>query len=452
MLILNDDARRHFDDLARKILKLTKPRPPAQRSQPEPVTRDEREVRVLSASDIIPESLRMSLVDFRGKRSGLFFQAGDTSYAVEDEAMELFEKLVALLCRQRHLRQAVGPRLLSDALEDWLKGQLEGAVTREFSDWLFSRANASLEARTVAVPIENFQSESPFDFAGVRFDHSVMTKDMFDKVERDWITAKPDLEAEIRSASRRHRRWFQGQTCGVVTREADPDWAATGAAEMVDRALSAIRLFSPSAFVPGYKSFVGRVGRVLVPGDVTCEVVDGLPACITNAAADGYAQTQWFWSDEDRRRAIRVGLEDFERLLLKDALTELEAAVLRAVELLDDSVCCNELEKRSALAFTAAESLLVRNTSEPVQVMLGLRCGHLTRQDPDDRMWVDRTIKEAYALRSGYLHRGRRKIDEKALSDLHCVLVDTLAAVSRLTPSLKTREKFFEHLDRLIWS
>jgi hypothetical protein len=366
--------------------------------------------------------------------------------------MELFEKLVALLCRQRQLRQAVGPRFLSEALEDWLKGRLEGAVTREFSDWLLSRASASLEARTFVVPLENFRSESPFDFAGVRFDHSVMTKDIFDQVERDWITAKPDLEAEIRSASKRYRRWFHGQTCGVVTREADPHWAAAGAAEMVDRALSAMRLFSPSAFVPGYKSAVGRVGRVLVPGDVTCEVVDGLPACISNGVADGYAQTQWFWSDEDRRRALRVGLEDFERLLLKNDLTELEEALLRAVELLDDSVRCNELEKRSALAFTAAESLLVRNASEPVQVMLGLRCGHLTRQDPDDRMWVDRTIKEAYALRSGYLHRGRRKIDEKVLSDLHCVLIDTIAAVSRLTPSLSAREELFEHLDRLIWS
>lgn len=452
-LSIHPDAKARFDALAEEASALVVPWQPRPRlPSPAPITRDERHVEVIFAKDIESESMEVTAVDHSGRRLELQFVVGATSFTLSGEGLERLEQLHALLARQRKLYEAIGPRLLSDSLTDWLRARQSGASPPQFSDWLLQHVQGKIQPRTIVVPLENFRSQTPFTLGGVRFDHTVMTKAMFDEVEADWRQAKPEDAATIAVKVKKYRHWFQGQTCGIVTVEADASWAARSAAETVDRALTTLRLFSPSAFGARLKGSVGRVGRVFTPADVTCELANGRPTLIRDGVAEGYEQLQWTLSDEILAACWRVGLTDFDRLLVKDRLTELEEAVLEAVRLLDESVSSNAPHKRAALTLTAAESLFLQTDSEPIQVMLGLRCGHLVTSRAEDRMSLDRTIKTAYELRSGYVHHGRIKVDENRLSDLHCIVLDSLVAAARLCQTLTTRAELFEHLQQLIWS
>ncbi len=451
-LTIHDRAKIRFDELAEAVLSMVKPveavRPVAPRPPAKP---DERPMRVIAAEDIKVDSLVVSLVGIDGRRAGLQFMAEGKPYRLDGDGITYFEDLLEHLGRQRQLYQAVGPEFLSSNLREWLKAHLCKQTSSTFSEWFLERANASVQPRTIVIPLENFRPESAFDFGGVRFDPVAITKAMFDHVEAEWIAAQPDQETDIRHAHERYRRWFQGQTCGVVSLSAESRWAAHSAAEVLDRALWVLRLFSPSAFISEFKCAVGRVGRVFVPADVTCELIDGRPASISDGVAPGFERVQWPLSDQDRAVNMAAGMADLERLLLKDSLSELEEAVLQAVRLLDESVCCNAPHKRAALALTAAESLFLQNDSEPIQVMLGLRCGRLVGRTVPERIDIDGAIKSAYELRSAYLHHGRTKVDPAVLRRLHEILLDAVVAVSRLSQSLRSRAEMFAHLQSLVW-
>jgi hypothetical protein len=451
-LFIHEDARQHFNNIANEAHALAHPGTPPERTRLRPASlqTDERDIATISDEDLVPDSVRLSFVDLAGKRTGLYFTVGGAPYGLDGDGIERFEQLLSLLRRQRKLYMAIGPRLLSDSLVGWIGARLGGTTTPEFSDWLLERANATIQPRLVLVPLENFRSESAFDFAGVRFDHRVVTRAMFDAHEAEWRRQEPDRAMDIAVAIKRHRHWFQGQTCGIVSIDAEPGWASTSATELVRQAFSVLRLYSPSAFLPGYKCAVGLAGRVCVPGDVSCEFTNGQVGRIHDGTAEGFERVQWLLTDAARSVCMPAGLSVFEQLLLRDRPNELEEAVLHALRLLDESVCCNDLHKRAALALTAAESLLLQTDSEPIQVMLGLRCGRLTRRTATERLAVDRTIKHAYELRSGYVHHGRTEADPQLLKDLHCMLLDAFAAVSRLTQSLKTRVELFDRLQDLL--
>lgn len=419
-LTIHDDARKRFDQLADEVLATARPVPDLGIKPSPQHANDERHMMTLGPEQI--SEIRVENPIRTPDGIAMRFNVGDQAFELSPNAYTTLNILEQRLGGSRPIGTAVSPSFFHKKLMTWLRTRLSGQDNGPFSDHLLTEINRSIQHYRIAIPIPYLRIESSFALGAVTFDRGIFSKTVMDQWEADLPKDSPDDVSANAVVATRMRKTYQGHTCAVISVEAEPAFAAFSAAAAVDEALSVLRLFSPSAFVPTQHSLVGREGQVLLPGLSAWSLKDGRPSRSWEHTDDGYATIGWYLDDAALAQMRALGLPELERILLKDERTALDEAVMHACALLDESISCPDLKKKVALAFVAVESLLLENPSEPIQHVVAARCAYLVGRDPVSRMKLDALIKRAYALRSKYIHYGRSAFDPLLTAELTGVI------------------------------
>jgi hypothetical protein len=98
-------------------------------------------------------------------------------------------------------------------------------------------------------------------------------------------------------------------------------------------------------------------------------------------------------------------------------------------------------------ALVAVESLLLKNSTEPIQARLGQRIARLTASTLEERRQARDDFEEGYTLRSKFVHH-RAKLEEVDLANRILVLcLSAVDVVMRMTLRFTTKAALLDHLD-----
>jgi hypothetical protein len=271
----------------------------------------------------------------------------------------------------------------------------------------------------------------------------VMTEERIAALEDAARPADSALLPAHTDAFARMRTRYLGRMFVRCAVEADREKAAARALEHSEKALTALRFFSPTAFVPEFPCYVGIAGRVLVPSHEM--LIDSAAGLRHVNRSDERRMIDWPLIPQtiDEAGVGRVG-----DLLAKTNRSELEDTCALAITMFDRGVTASKLEDRIVFTLTAAEVLLLRNANEPIMGLLAFRLAHLAGATALERPRIVEHLKRCYEMRSGYVHHGRSEHEIETVRELVNEVRMAILHVVDLCGRLRTRAELVAAIER----
>lgn len=428
-------AKEYFDAKAEEILLLLKPR--STREQPG----REKRSNVNIYSEEIPED---QIFDFRvtgkidrlGKEKAKYFETENGLIGLEGDNYTIGETLIFKLSERPELNKLLSGEFIKETLFGWLEKRYKGEITltRKFSEHLIEKATEGIKERKVSIPIAFLSIERSFQLGRVIFEY--IPDMLFDKIERQ-IRAKTGNAEGINEGVRQIRKRYQGLVYSSVTISAELQKCIEIAKEETEKALMVLRLYCPTVFVPTIPSYFAPVGKVGLPASYLLVFEEKTILPNLNEQIDERRSPVCFFSEEDLTMfKMRCGLDDADELIVKESSTKLEDLLLLCLSLFARGIKSTDFQDRVVFMLVVTETLLLKNTSEPIQASVSQRMAFLTAFSVKERREIIDIIKEAYKYRSSYLHHGNKKDDFELLQKLQHIVW------TGLTNVLKTRDKF----------
>lgn len=134
-------------------------------------------------------------------------------------------------------------------------------------------------------------------------------------------------------------------------------------------------------------------------------------------------------------------------LLSKKQLTDLEERCLEAISHYAHGVASLTPQDRLLHALVAVESLLLRDSNEPVQGPLSLRIARLATSKLEERKKAVRDFVKGYKLRSQFVHHGARPDDVETANRVLLLCWAAIEAVMKLTKKFESKLALLDGLE-----
>ena len=328
---------------------------------------------------------------------------------------------------------------VEQTLRNWTKATFRGECSQGASDFLATTLSAEVAQISVWVPLEQLHVQDP-----IRLGRSELRPVTHAFLAN--MVAKAPVEYREQMAARLKR--YSGAAALVVDCESSPDKAREAALNVVERTLGVLSLLSPGALHASEASGVCLWGSHRRQSASTFEIrADGHSSSWEGATAP-FPGSEVF----DRTRAVEFEpiLKSLHELLSADGKTAFAEKVLDALSVYRRAVISPEPAEKLIFVFVALEMLLVRDGNESLQDNVATRMAFLIGADVQGRRQIVKTVKEAYALRSKFIHHGNMQVraeeaDPFLLAAWRCLLelvnaIDRFASKDDLLNDLDDRK------------
>ncbi len=435
---IDEKARQYFDEGADELLQRIEARPVRQKqSTPRDWSGAHRHPKAhLEAEEFFRKAVG-SATDQLGNERARFIRRGSQDVGLWSEGHAAFDKLVSALSRRAELSRLLSRVFIRDRLFEWVIGQHfePGSQPPAFMTFLAARGDEAIREHSVGVVLANLEIEASFQVGKVVLDW--LRRELFDAMEKDPTRGRKRVDAL--------RERYQGAVVAKLTSYAERDKAIELGVAEAEKALIVLRFFSGAGVLAEIPCYLGRMGLVQVP-TAHYYILDGeMP--LFGAATEERRQYVEKISAARLRDMQELGLREFSDLMAQDAPTALEKTLLRALQLYTNGLLGRDLQDRTVLALAAAETLLLKSETEALQQNVGNRLALLAANDLEGRKEVVHAVREAYKLRSAFLHHGGENEDVEVVEKLQQHVWDGLRHVTLVRGQFESQQALVQDLD-----
>lgn len=442
---LHEQAAARFNELARELLgKVRAFAPPEPRRS---ATTSIHPVAQLSEKDVI------GLLDWKqrsvngfGEETGRYWEAASGRIGYEADEYAAAKDLVKRLEQATPLKNRVSNRFLLDKLFVWLQETLDSKRTDPFIDFIVKKSSEVIAVHEIWIPVYRTYSSQDFAIGEVTFKtiSSAMLERWDSRIPLEERKRVP--EADI--ALTRQRSMLQGTLAACVIVEAEPIKAAEIAHAAADEAVAMIRFMSEVNWTCRITSHCLPIGKENTRTTMEIQVNNGEIRSMRKGVIE---EGPSGWNvDGARKSPMNVGVLDLlQDLASRHSTTEFRTDIYGAMQLHARASIAAEVAHKLVFVVAAAESIFLRNASEPIQKNLGERMAFLIGQDPEERRKVIKNVEEFYGIRSRLIHHGQEVQDhQKDIVDEFFVNVwFSFVIFMRSVGQWKTREDMFATLE-----
>lgn len=323
---------------------------------------------------------------------------------LDEDASTGLRRLVDQFYKIEWVQQSLGQKFLEESIFDWCLDRYVDAEVENLSDYVIARAREAIKKFSVWVPVAFLEVEAEFSLGLVKV--APVSKRMMDEFEAQGISANPAVPSdEIAARFFEIRKKYQGCAAIVVSVEADSSHAVDRGWEIADAAIGLLRLFSDAAGSPWDVCPWAILGSEIAPSRSAIVAHPDQKFSMRAARTKPGPKR----SRISRRRLSEMqelGLNEISGLIAPEGLNEFASVVRGSVLTYSKGLTFPGISDRLVYAFSSLESLLLRDSSEPIQQNLGERMAFLLKKEPEARREIVRNVKDMYKLRSGYVHHG----------------------------------------------
>ena len=384
--------------------------------------------------------------DFGGEHGRVFWVVDERAWiGIQGESYKRLVKFIEKLAARREFNKIVRQKFIQDKFFDWLRINYAVGDVSEFMPFLLNACEAEVIDHVVSVPIDYMSIEESFDLLGVRFE--VLGRSVFDAFEAKLV--EEDKGFDVSALMKDYRRGWQGLVYGTVRCNAEEGRALEVAAEKVDAALSVLRVFSPLAFLVHFPPNFGRKGKVNMP-EAHYLIRDG--EVIRTSSRIAVVPSQFELSKAGLARMRKMGMDELEALKFRDAKSEFEDAIENSISIFSHALTRRDLDERLLLILVSLESFLLVDNQEPIVTQLGLRLAFLRSNDVMKRKKTIDLLKEAYGLRSRFVHHGKTSSDKAIVEGMQHIAYDVLVNALKNRSRFQTRKQLTDFIADMIIS
>lgn len=440
-LVLHPDAAKRYDELATELVsQLHSPSPGA--TAPENVDPGYF-MRTYS-----PEAIhKIGLIDGFGHELARQGKAGKDWLVLDGEGFQRFARLTERMQQAPGLRDQVSLEFLRDQVLAWLLARAAGEGDSSMSATVLSRCELVIEALECWVPVALLSTEESFQLGRITLRQ--LTGDDFER----WLAADRarhpnESRAEAEEFYTRRRSRLQGYAVAVFHARAEERRGRELAIEETIRSLAGLNFFSPAVLHPNVNGYCAIYGTENREEETVLQVRDGELVNWFENTRDA-ALAPWRISRDDLTFYRQHGLAVLHGVLKSDSPSAFAQDILRSLFLFTRAATARQVHDKLVFEIAALEGLLLRDPYEPIQQNLSERIAFLCGSSVQERREIIATLKQCYALRSGFLHHALSSDDTELMARgmllLWCALRNAIMSIDRFA----TREELLAHIDDL---
>jgi len=455
---LNENAERYFNEKVIDFLYQLKPdKTPRRNSKKVESSAAHTFVSGHFGEKDILEFTSLGYVDsLTGKQVARFFSADKVLIGLDQKTYAEFIRFIEGLYQKKEINSLLSQSFLYDCVFKWFEEKYKGTLSVEIDlmSYLKENAEKAIKKCTVYLPISFLFIEKPFEVGNIRFDY--LTKDFCDKYisnAKSKINEQGQFnENNFKVFETRFRKRYQGTVFAAITIEAEQKRCIEIAKLAIEKALTVLRFFSPSSFIPEISCYFSIMGQTDIPKNYyfVFENDDEIP--IVHEGLDERRMHTWPISAREFSEIYKMGIGLASKLIFKEDPSEFEDSVLNSMHLFGRALTSKEYQDKIVYALVSAENLLLQNQSEPIQSNVGLRLAFLTESEPQKRKKLKETINKSYKFRSAYIHHGKVMEEWELLKDLQHTVWTAIRNALVLADRFKTRKEFFDYIENMILS
>jgi len=401
----------------------------------------------LSENDVIGAvDWKQRSVNGYGEETGRYWEADSGTIGYEGDDYVAAKNLAKRLADAGPLKNHVSERFLLDALFAWLQEVLNAKEATAFTDFLAKRASPAIAVQEIWIPV--YRTYSSKDISMGRVNFKTITPEMLER----WYSRIPAEErrnapgADV--ALTRQRSMLQATLAACTVIEAEPIKANEIAQSATDEAVAMLRFLSEVNWTCRITSHALPIGKENIHTTMDINMENGSIKSIRKGVIERGPSG---WNVDSARRSPMNGgvLELLQDLASQCNASEFRTNIYGALQLHARASIATEVAHKLVFVVAAAESIFLRNASEPIQKNLGERMAFLIGQSVDERRKVIKNVDEFYGIRSGLIHHGKEVQDhQKDVVDEFFVNVwFSFVVLMRSASKWKTRDEMFSALE-----
>jgi hypothetical protein len=377
------------------------------------------------------------------------FRLKDSVLGLFGEDYKGLVRLAESMQSVKPLRDKVSVRFLIDSIFNWIATSHQRTDVVPMTETMLADAERAIQEIELWLPVAMLYVET--DIVIGRVTIKTITKEIIDNYHSASIEQIQNdghaIGSELQDHFRTERKELQGLAAATIKLHAEPIRAEEIAIEQALNSLAILRLYSLANLEPELTGHCTLLGRKRVEELRTFTVQDAEIRGFHRATLSA-ADPAWTLDTTKIAELRRTqGLDFLSALLIKEDRSEYEHALVDCLLLYSESSLAKDPVSKLVSVLVALESLLLKDSSEPIQQNLSERVAFLF--SPEKRIGVKRSVIQAYGIRSRFIHHGYDiGIDE--IDALRKFLLNAWAALHgliNLTALCRTKAELFKRFE-----
>jgi len=395
----------------------------------------------ITENDLIGD-IRKSVRDRERNEVGLVYLHKGIEIGLFNKGYVDLIKLCQTMQNVRALHSMVSVSFLKDNIFEWLKTKYLYGTSVSMVDYIINICRSEVVDYEIWIPIPGISIQSDFRIGKIIL--KPISKETIDQWFADWNEKTKMEHIDI------ERKESQGYVAATMQLHAEPERAAEVALSEAEKAISILRIFTPENLSPNMLSYCSLSGNrtlekrkyFLVRNEKILRIVNGF-------VEDNHYDLIAF-SDETLIILDKMGINILSNLLSVDERSEFQDQVLGSLFLYSRNSLANEVTDKLVYILVALESILLRDSSEPITQNIGERIAYLI-SPPEKRKDVVKNVKYIYKLRSNYIHHGEN-INYDDYEMIKIFMRNCWNVIQFLIHNIykfKTKEDFMDYIDKI---
>jgi hypothetical protein len=401
-LQVHPDAAKNFDETAERLLAFISKMPIAG-LEAAGFRPDIHVSAHLGEKDTIGE-IKFGMVDYRRREVAKVFHHDGQLLGLVDEAFKSFEALAIRVQQLKTVRSYLSTRCILEVGFEWVQKRHVGETEESFTSFVLREAATLVKEVEIWLPLSRVYLQSELTIGRVRFRtlSREMLDDCLDKTRKKF---PPERMAELEVSFNRTRSLFQGCAAATIKLTAEITRAQEVAEEEAEYSIAALRFFHASNMTPYIRCCCTFAGAERVSKMSALTVSSGMIDRWEDRIVPNLDST-WVLSEAEIRNLQNSGLDALSQLLARDQRSKFEDEVLDAILIYSRNSLLDDPASRLIYILAAVESVLLRDSNEPIQKNIGERLAFIVGETVDERMSIRDTVTCVYSVRSAFLHHG----------------------------------------------
>lgn len=335
-----------------------------------------------------------------GGERARYWESSGLRVGWEDADFEKIKELARQIARVAPIRGRVSDEFMLDEVFAWLRETLEKQRSDSLTDYVAHRCSFEIKDREIWIPVYRTYSAHNFAIGDVEF--LTISAPMMDQWFAHILQNVEDKRASLEV--NRERSIMQGGLAARIRVKAELKKARVIARAAATRAIGLLRFLSPVNSTCRLVSYCAPVGTENTVQTMELIVEDGLITSVTKASVE---QGPAAWNIDQATQAWPGLLELVQQLASRPQVTKFRADLYEALQLHSRQTVAVEVPHKIVFVVAAIESLLLKDSNEPIQKNLGERMAFIIGSSASDRKAIIRNVEEFYQIRSALIHHGR---------------------------------------------
>jgi hypothetical protein len=403
---------------------------------------------LLAAVSFMPKDLndmQRTLQDAAGNPLARYFQDSRGQFVgLAGDSYKKFGQLVENMQKIPAIRDKLSKQFIEASMFSWLRERHNNETDQTMTRYVLLAGEEQVTEKDVWVPIAGAYAQREFTVGRIAI--RTISRQMFES----WFDQLREFQSQdalrfLQLLQEKQRR-LQGLMAATIHVTAELTRAHEIALAEADKAVGVLRLFVSPPIIPGAVSSFDLLGRQSAETAHYLAIEDGKLPIITV----GYAErgiTPAVLSMDLIALYNKAGLSTLSELLAAGPSTDFQERMLSMVFQYSRAALATSLSDQLTYIFSALDAFLLRDASEPIQQNIAERIAFIVGSSPDERKLIIKNVKDAYGLRSRFLHHSQTVNDTEILEPFLYTIWQFVLHVIKYSTEFTTRHAFLDAVE-----